>query len=404
MLTLSGFPLAVGRGFTPRRALAFAAILAVAALLSGCGGLPSSSNTPTTAGTVVVTIGPTGTTDPLTVNATVICGGIRSTYIAGDPWVLLSNVPFGTLTPPQQPISITAVGYQTYSQLVAMNVSTATYIDCPMTPVSLADTGTITGQITDEVTGLPIGSASLQFTQEAAGNSVTIEGFTDNSGNYTVGGIPVGVCHLTVQAIGHLQYTADVSVYPDQGGYNAPINVALVPGDARVTVRGLVVDLATQLPIVGASVNLAGNATSTDATGAFSVADLPVGAATLTITATGYDDFTQTLTVLPAMGTVRVEMTLASPNPPAPPHNLTGTITVHNRPDNSGVTVSAYNLRAGIVMASYTTAADGVYYLLIPPGDYEIRVDYTPIHLVRALTIPGGGRVVTGIDFTLTAP
>jgi hypothetical protein len=285
-----------------------------------------------------------------------------------------------------------------------MNVSTATYIDCPMTKVSLADTGTVSGQITDEVSGKPITSASIQFTQEAAGTSVTVEGFTDTSGNYSVGGIPVGVTHMTVQAINYLQYTADVSVYPDEGGFNGPQNAALVAGAAKVDIRGIVVDLATQSPIVGASVTLAGLATTTDATGTFKFTSLGVGPSDLVVIASGYDDYHATLNLLPAMGTIRVELTVASPNPPEPPHNLTGTITVHNRPDNSGVVVSAYNLRAGIVMAAYTTAADGVYYLLVPPGDYEIRVDYPPIHLPRTITIPGGGRVVTGIDFTFTAP
>ncbi len=408
MLTfLTRSVVAVGRGFIPRRAWLYATVLAALialSFLSGCGGLPASTTASTTAGTVVVTVGPTGTTDPLPVNAAVICGGVRAAYVALSPWVLLKNVPFGTLTPPQQPISVTAVGYQTFSQVLSMNVSTATYVDCPMVKVSLDDTGTVSGQITDEITGSSVTSASIQFTQDGTGSPITVEGFTDSSGNYTIGGIPVGLCHMTVQAINYLQYTADVSIYADNGGYNAPEDAALVAGAAKINIRGVVVDLATQLPIASASVTLAGSATTTDVNGAFAFTNLPVGPSDLVVSASGYDDYHATLNLLPAMGTIRIQMTVASPNPPAPPHNLTGTITVHNRADNSGVTVSAYNLRAGIVMASYTTAADGVYYLLVPPGDYEIRVDYTPVHLVRALTVPGGGRVVTGIDFTLTAP
>jgi hypothetical protein len=378
----------------------------LAPLLSGCGGLPATGGAAsTTSGTVVVTIGPSGTQNPLDVAAVVICGGIRAVYAAGDPWVMLKGVPFGTLTPPRQPLSVTATGYRTYSQTLEMNVSTATYVDCPMEKVSLSDTGTVSGQVTDLQTGKPIAAASVQFLQESAGNAVTVEGFTDTSGNYIIGGIPVGTNHVLVQAINYIQSATDIVVGQDSGGgSNAPFNAQLIAGAARVEVHGTVVDLATQQPIVGASVKLADQSTTTNSAGAFKFTDMPVGPADLVVTAAGYDEYAQTLSLLPAMGALRIEMTVASPNPPPPPHNLTGTVTVHNRPDNSGALVSAYNLRAGIVMAAYTTGADGVYYLLVPPGDYEIRVDYGPIHLVRALTVPGGGRIVTGIDFTLTAP
>jgi len=376
--------------------------------LTGCGGLPAQSNEPQDKGTVVVTIGPAGTNEPLDVDAVVICGGVRGEYHPGDAWVTLENVPLGVETPPRQPLTVTAQGYRTESQWVVLNVSAATYVDVGLTAVDLAQTGTVQGQVTDAQTGQPVVNAHLQFA--AASNSQTgdgadtVEGFTDAEGKYIIGGIPVGQTTLTAGAEGYLQSILQVNVQPDDGGQNAPVNIALVAGNAKVQVRGVVVDVATQLPIEGAQVQLGDQQTITGSDGTFTIEDVPVGEKDLTVTAEGYEKYQDTVKVLPGMGVVRVEMVESAPEPPGPPHNVTGTVEIRNRPDSSGAVVSAYNLQLGQVMDQYTTGADGRYYLLVPPGDYEIRVNYEGQELVRRLTVPGGGRVVSGVDFVVSAP
>lgn len=384
------------------RYLYLPAIIAAAAL-TGCGGLPASSTKPADKATVVVTIGPATSSDPLAVEAVVICGGVRATYKPADTWVTLKDVPFGTESPPRQPLTVTASGYLTYAEWITLSVSAATYVDVPLTAVDLAETGTVQGRITDAQTGQGLVNALVQFTPQSA-ETAAVEGYTDSEGKYIVGGIPIGANTVKVGVAGYLEGTVSVVVAPDQGGQNAAVDVALTSGDARIRVQGVVADVATQLPIGGATVTVGDASATTDATGAFVVEDVPVGQKEIVITAAGYEEYRQTLNVVPGMGTLRVGLVEAAPEPPGPPHNVTGVVEVRNRSNSEGAVVSAYNLRLGQVMGEDTTGPDGRYCLLVPAGEYEIRVRYEDQQLVRELTVPGGGRVVTGIDFVISAP
>ncbi|MBC7287663.1 MAG: carboxypeptidase regulatory-like domain-containing protein [Armatimonadetes bacterium] len=202
-----------------------------------------------------------------------------------------------------------------------------------------------------------------------------------------------------------MEWSQEVVIAQDAGGgQNPALDVKLISGSTTVTVGGKVVDLATQQPIPGATVVIGDAKTTTAADGSFVFENVRVGSVVLRVTAEGYDPYEATLNIAPGMGTLRIELAEASPTPPPPPHNVTGTVTIRNRPDNSGAVVSAYNLRVGLVMDTYSTGRDGVYYLFVPPGDYELRVEYAGRLLTRQLTVPGGGRILTGIDFVVTAP
>lgn len=370
--------------------------------VSGCGGLPSGSSEIPQAATVVVTIGPEGTQEPLGVEAIVICGGVRATYNPNEPWVVLKNVPFGTESPPRQPLTVTARGYRTHSEWIQLNVTAATYVDVALKPVDLSQTGTVQGTVKDAVTNAPIVNAHVSFSQQIGDQITEVDGFTDSTGAFIIGGVPIGICDVAVAAMGYLEYRSQVGVAQDAGGQTPPLNVLLMPGSAKVQVSGKVVDIVSGSPIVGATVRLGDLSTTTDANGNFVLQDVPVGPAELVVEAPGYDVYRQTINVVPGMRALRIEMTEASPTPPPPPHNVTGTVTIVSHPDdNSGVLVSAYNLDLGLVMAEYTTGPDGRYYLYVPPGNYEIRVYYEGQQLVRNVTVPGGGRIVTGIDFAL---
>lgn len=371
-------------------------------MATGCGGLPAQGGggEPDTA-TVVVTIGPAGTQEALDVEAVVICGGVRTTYRPADGWATLENVPFGDETPPRQPLTVTAKGYRTASQWVTLSVGSTTFVDVELVPVDLAETGTVEGRVTDQQSGQPIANASVKF--EGPGD-VEVEGFTDAQGNFVIGGIPAGPNNVTVGAAGYLVWTGNVDIVADEAGENPPLEVQLLSGSATIPVRGTVVDIATGAPIEGATVTIADQTTTTEADGTFAFAGILVGEHEITVTADGYEEYHDTVNVMPGMGQVRVELVGSAPNPPPPPHNITGTVEVRNRPDNSGAVVSAYNLRLGMVMDEYTTGPDGRYYLFVPPGDYELRVTYDGQQLTRRITVPGGGRVVTGIDFVISAP
>ena len=105
---------------------------------------------------------------------------------------------------------------------------------------------------------------------------------------------------------------------------------------------------------------------------------------------------------MPGMGRVTLSMTPSAPDPPEGPYNVQGTITLNGRPDNSGAVVTAVDVATAREWGRVTTKASGAYGLLLPPAEYRITVTYGTHSVRRTLTVPGGGRVLRGIDFVLT--
>ncbi len=386
--------------------LACAASLVLAAVVAGCGGVSSSGASASEYAVVVVTMGPAGTQDPLDVPATVVCGGVKAQYEPNDAgMVVIQNVPYGDEDPPRQPLTVTARGYRTASQWVELSRTTATYVDVPLEPVDLQRTGTVQGTVTDQQTGAPIVNCLVRFTQVLpTGKAVEVEAYTAADGSFIAGGIPIGQAEVLAAAPGYLQHAEYIVVAADEGGENPALNIQLVSGQARVDVRGTVRDLATGQPLEGATVAIDDQSTQTGPDGQFVVPDVLVGTHHLTVTAEGYDRYEQDITVLPGMADLLIELTLAQPEPPPGPYNVTGSVTIRNRPDNSGARVEAFNLQLSLVLDSYVTGPDGRYYLFVPPGEYEIRVYYEDRYVTRQLTVPGGGRIVEGVDFIITMP
>ena len=374
-------------------------------VLAGCGGVGAGGSQQPTTAVVVLTIGPAETQDPLDVPAVVICGGVKVEYEPNPTgMVVIENVPFGSEDPPRQPLTVTAHGYRTASRWIELSRTTATYLDVGLEAVDLSKTGTIEGHVRDAQSGEGVANCMVRFTQQLPDTTIEVEGYTDAEGYFIIGGIPVGEVDVTAAAPGYLEWSGQVIVAADEGGGNEPLEVRIISGEARVDVRGIVLDVATQQPICGATVSLAGQTVQTGPDGRFVVSQVQVGEAQIVVTAEGYDRYEQTITVLPGMPELRIEMTPAAPEPPPRPYNVAGTVTIRNRPDNSGALVEAFNLQQSMVMDSYVTGPDGRYYLWVPPGEYEIRVHYEDRLLQRRLTVPGGGRIIDGVDFVLTMP
>lgn len=367
----------------------------------GCGGLPPQGEQQT-AGSVVVLVFEAGTNAQIQVPVTVIVGGVRGVLNVGDQQVVLRNVPVGTGTPPTQPMTVTARGYVTLVQQVQLNVTTATWVQADLTPVSTATTGTISGTVTDQQSSAPIRNAFVQFTPPGAAEPM-VGGFTDSAGAFIIGGIPAGNRDVTVQAAGYLPFTTSRRIVADDAGGNADLNVTLVSGSTTITVVGTVVDVLTRRPIAGAEVTIAdGDPVTTDAGGRFRIEDVHVGDQTVRAQAPGYDPYEATLTVLPGLGEVLIEMFERAQEPPGGPFTIGGTVVLSGAPDNSGAMVRAVNLATSVVADEEVTGESGRYGLFVPPGRYEVIVRFEDRRLSREVTVPAGGVVVDGIDFLLT--
>ena len=68
----------------------------------------------------------------------------------------------------------------------------------------------------------------------------------------------------------------------------------------------------------------------------------------------------------------------------------------------SGATVTATDLDSAQMRDEDVTDAAGYYYLFVPPGYYRIEVTYDSHSISREVELLGGGRVLEGINFTLT--
>lgn len=379
--------------------------LAVLGVVVGCGGIsPGQSQEPTTT-TVIVECVVEGTEDLLEVPADVVVGGLRGQTDMTEGWIILENVPLGDEEPPQQPLTATAAGYVTYSEMLTLNEYSYTAVSVPMTPTDTQQTGTVSGTVTDMSSGEPVVNALVTFLEPGTDEAEAVKGFTDSEGLYIIGGIPAASVEVLCQATGYLEAIATVTIIADDQGDNPPLNFELISGSTTITVSGVVLDLRTETPIVGATVRIGGEpAVITDADGLFSVPDVTVGQREVTAIADGYNPYQSTLTVTPGMAALRILLSRESPRPPPGPYTISGQVTLLGVSDNSGATVTAFERDRAEVLAVTTTDADGYYYLFVPPGRYRIEVTYDGRSIGRDVELLGGGRVLTGVDFTLTVP
>lgn len=382
-------------------ALVYGATAAV--MLGGCGGLPPDVQ-PTGAIVVFAAFeGPESDAPTIRSVAVVICGGVRGLFDgpAGKE-LILREVPFGTLNPPQQPLTVTAPGYLTVSQQVTLRKDAATFVEVNMTRVDLAATGTVAGTVRS-LDGGPIVNALVTFSWQEGQEHKSVQGFTDRDGRFIIGGIAAGDVEVEAAAAGFLSATRTISVWPDEGGSNPNLNFELVSGTSTVVVRGTVRDLRTEAPLAGAQVTVGDQApVVTGGDGTFEVRNVLVGSRPLAVRLSGYDDYDATIEVLPGMAPVEVRLSRVSAEPPGEPYTVTGTVTLLGRPNNAGATVVAFDRDRAVEMARATTDVHGNYRLFLPPGRYELTVSYGGKSIKRELTYPGGGRVMEGVNFTLT--
>ena len=132
---------------------------------------------------------------------------------------------------------------------------------------------TVTGIVTDGTTSAPIPGATVTFTP-ASGAPLTFT--TDGSGNYTTGGIPVGIYTVTASAANYVTKPVPLTL---NLGDTATQPFAL---DEQATLVGLVTDAATNAILSGATITIK------DSTGAI-VATLPSPVTSTATTTTGAD-------------------------------------------------------------------------------------------------------------------
>jgi hypothetical protein len=159
------------------------------------------------------------------------------------------------------------------------------------TPVSAtAPTGSITGTAQDSQTTVGIANALVSL------NPTGLSTVTSSNGTFSFASVPADTYTLSASAPGYQTASASVTV---TAGHNANLNLHLVSTVPIGSVQGVVKSGGTGKVVVGATVTLTPGvlATVTDTTGYYGFANVTPGTYTLTITAAGYQSYSQTITV-----------------------------------------------------------------------------------------------------------
>lgn len=245
-----------------------------------------------------------------------ITAGSASANTAPDGTYTLASVTAGSVT-----VTAALSGYQSASQSVTVSVGTDTSV--PTMQLAPVNPGGITGAVMNSA-GSPIAGASVT----ASGLTST----TNTSGVYTLSNVPAGSFTLVASAPGFQPASASMTV--TAGNTVTAPAITLISNVGNVT--GTVVN-SSNSPISGATVSFGGGTATTNASGAYSFTNIPVGTIQLVASASGFQSVTQNVTVVGG-NTTTANFTLATANDT--PGTVTGIVTnISTKGVISGATV-----------------------------------------------------------------
>lgn len=163
-------------------------------------------------------------------------------------------------------------------------------------------TGDVSGTVTKS-TGGAIAGAMVSI----AGKSAT----TGTTGTYSITAIPAGTYTMTVSASGYNTWSGSVTI---TAAGTATQNVSLTPVVTTGSVSGTVTK-ADGAALAGATVSIAGKTATTASNGTYSVTGIAAGTYTMTVSATGYANWSGSV-VITAGGTTTQNVTLTAVSTP----------------------------------------------------------------------------------------
>ena len=206
----------------------------------------------------------------------------------GNSFYQFVNVPDDTYT-----ITASADGYQTFSQPVLVT-GKRIQVDFSLTPIPQS-TGNISGIVSDATSGEPISGASVTIEDLDRGTT------TDSTGAYRFENVPGGPHKMTASAVGYQesQRSVEISVGENQ------VDFSLTPiPQSTGNISGTVAAANCEIGICGiinATViiaDLVNRETKTDSAGFYQFEDVPFGQHTIKASAEGYQESSQSVTVV----------------------------------------------------------------------------------------------------------
>ncbi len=242
--------------------------------------------------------------------------------------------------------------------------------------------GSISGTVTNSITGLPISGATVACSGSPTCTSAT----TLSNGTYSIGSLTEGTYQLVASAPNYTTSSTTPVVVVAGGTPSQPFVLVPTPG----TITGTVIDTVTGLPISSASVTCNGTpactGTSTSSTGAYTLTVEP-GSYTVVLSKTGYATTTQSGVVATSGN--------AAPGP-ASMAPTTGTIsgTVTNSVTSAPISGATVACSGPPTCTSVSTGPDGKYTLTgLIEGTYQVfasDTNYTASSTTAVVVGPGG--------------
>lgn len=208
-------------------------------------------------------------------------GGSTTTDSSGA--YTLNNVPAGTYN-----VTASHSGYTSQTSSVTVNAATASTLNFPLAAVPTTGAGTLTGQVTNVSTGGAVSGTTVSYSGGSAA--------TDSTGHYTFTNVTAGTYNVTATHSGYFVETKSVTI---SAGTTSTLNFALATGGK---VGGTVTNSSGAV-IAGASVTITGGSitttvnTTTNSSGVYNSNWVPVGTYTVTVSATGFTQQSQTVNV-----------------------------------------------------------------------------------------------------------
>jgi len=296
--------------------------------------------------------------------------GIRTVLTDPAGKYTISNVPSGSYQ-----VVASKEGYQTSSLTVNVLSGSAAVANFSLNEIICP--GSITGSVTDTKDGSPIVGAMVTDGTRTAS--------TDATGKYTIGNVPPGSYQGTASKSGY--YSSALTVTVVSGG-NAVVNFSLseVPG----AITGAVTSAKDGSPIAGATVTDGTRAATTDATGTYTIANVPPGTYQVTASKSGYYSSGLTVTVVSG-GNAVVNFSLGQI-----PGSITGSVT--DAKDGSPI--------AGAIVSdgtrTTTTDVTGKYSIAtVPPGSYQVTASKSGYYSSSlTVTVVSGGNAVANFSLS----
>jgi protocatechuate 3,4-dioxygenase beta subunit len=265
--------------------------------------------------------------------------------------------------------------------------------------------GSISGQVTDEETGLPIIMAHLLAI--GLDNFCYGEAWSDTGGYYAIQNMCPGFYQVSANKTGYIPETYPDSVMVIAGEDTPNIDFALTPAGPMGSISGTVTDEETGLPLPMAhvlaydSTFCAGDAW-TDTAGYYLIQNLVASQYMVAVHKDGYEDevYPESVTVEEGQNTPDIDFALT---PSGGPEfgSISGTVT----DEDTGLPIVMAEITIPGIYCVWYTDTSG-YYLCgsLPPGLYLVNAQkegYVPETYPDSVMVIAGENS-PGIDFALT--